>query len=112
MGLKQTYFFRNLASYSFLIVLGLLVAFPLLLIISQSLMSNKEVFQWPPLVIPPNPTFDAYIEVFTRPDLKLLSWLGNSLYAASMYTLVVIVVCAPAAYAFSRLRFPGNNVLF
>src|SRR5438876_356509 len=29
-----------------------------------------------------------------------------------MYTLVVIVVCAPAAYAFSRLHFPGNNILF
>jgi multiple sugar transport system permease protein len=75
-------------------------------------MSNKEVFQWPPLVLPPNPTVDAYTEVFTRPDLKLLQWLGNSLYAASMYTLVVVVVCAPAAYAFARLHFPGNNVLF
>src|SRR5258708_31830300 len=112
MSVRQRPVFRNLGAYSFLIVLGLLVAFPLLLIASQSLMSNKEVFLWPPLIFPPNPTLDAYSEVFTRDDLKLVTWLGNSLYAASMYTLVVLVVCAPAAYAFARLRFPGNNVLF
>jgi multiple sugar transport system permease protein len=103
---------KNLGTYGFLTVLGLLVAFPLLLIVSQSLMNNKEVFQWPPLVIPPNPTLNSYTEVFSRPDLKLVNWLGNSLYTAAMYTLVVLVVCAPAAYAFARLRFPGNNVLF
>jgi multiple sugar transport system permease protein len=87
-------------------------ALPLVLILAQSLMSNKEVFQWPPLVIPPNPTLSSYTEVFSRPDLKLVNWLGNSLYAASMYTIVVVIVCAPAAYAFARLRFPGNNILF
>ncbi len=29
-----------------------------------------------------------------------------------MYTLVVTLICAPAAYAFARLKFPGNNFLF
>src|SRR5215831_15871385 len=102
MSIRLRPFFRNLWAYSFLIVLGLLVVFPLALITSQSLMSNKEVFQWPPLIFPPNPTINAYTEVLTRPDLKPLIWLGNSLYAASTYTLVVMVVCEPAAYAFAR----------
>ena len=52
MSVRYHPFFRNLSAYIFLIVLGFLIAFPLLLILSQSLMSNKEVFQWPPLVTP------------------------------------------------------------
>ena len=28
------------------------------------------------------------------------------------YTLAVIAICTPAAYAFARLKFPGRNLLF
>lgn len=112
MSIRQQPFFRNLGAYSFLIVLGLLVAFPLVMITSQSFMRNEEMYQWPPPIITLSPTLDAYNTLFTRPDLQLPIWLRNSLYAASMYTLVVVVICAPAAYAFARLKFPGNNVLF
>jgi multiple sugar transport system permease protein len=44
--------------------------------------------------------------------LKLGIWLWNSIYAATAYTIVVIIICAPAAYAFARLKFPGSNILF
>ncbi len=39
-------------------------------------------------------------------------WVRNSLFAAALYTLAVLLVCSPAAYAFSRLDFPGKNILF
>jgi multiple sugar transport system permease protein len=39
-------------------------------------------------------------------------WLRNSLFAAAGYTVAVLVICTPAAYAFARLRFPGNRILF
>ena len=35
----------------------------------------------------------------------------NSLYVASGATLVTMVFCIPAAYAFARLRFPGRKFL-
>jgi multiple sugar transport system permease protein len=63
-------------------------------------------------MIPSSPTLDNYNTVFTQPDLKLAIWLRNSLFAAAAYTTAVIVICAPAAYAFARLKFPGNNILF
>ena len=50
--------------------------------------------------------------MLTQQDVRLDLWLRNSLFAATGYTLAVLVVCAPAAYAFARLRFPGNKVLF
>jgi multiple sugar transport system permease protein len=95
-----------------LIILGVFVLFPLLFSFSQSLMTNQEVNRWPPPIIPPSPTFANYNTVFTQPDLKLAIWLRNSLFAAAAYTSAVVVICAPAAYAFARLKFPGNNLLF
>src|SRR5664279_611410 len=110
-SVTQRPIFRNLGSNIFLVILGILVAFPLVLIFSQSLMTNQEMYRWPPQIVTMSPTIDNYHNLLTRPDLQLPIWLRNSLYAATMYTLVVVVICAPAAYAFARLKFPGNNVL-
>lgn len=112
MSLSRNFFFRNFWSYLFLIVMSIFVLFPLLFSFSQSLMTNQEVNRWPPPIIPPSPTIANYNTLFTQSDLKLDIWLRNSLFAASAYTIAVIVICAPAAYAFARLKFPGNNILF
>lgn len=103
---------NNLGPYTFLIILTILIAFPLVLIFSQSLMYNKEMYQWPPQIITMHPTLDNYTNLLTRPDLQLPRWLFNSLFAATAYTVAVLALCAPASYAFARLKFPGNNLLF
>ncbi|MBK8137162.1 MAG: carbohydrate ABC transporter permease [Chloroflexi bacterium] len=104
--------FKNLPAYSWLIMMSLIVLLPLVITISQSLMTNSEVNKWPPNIIPPNPTLENMRTVLTQQDLRIDVWLRNSLLAASGYTAAVLLLCAPAAYAFSRLRFPGNNILF
>src|SRR4051794_29204718 len=109
---RQGHFYRNMWTYIFLIIMGLFVLFPLVIIFSQSLMTNQQVLRWPPPLITLTPTFDSYTKAFSQADLRLVQWLGNSIYAASAYTLAVIVICTPAAYAFARLKFPGRNLLF
>jgi ABC-type glycerol-3-phosphate transport system permease component len=39
-------------------------------------------------------------------------WYLNSMGVSSVVTLLTIVLCAPCAYAVSRLQFPGKNMLF
>jgi multiple sugar transport system permease protein len=112
MDIRHSHIYRHLGTYVFLIVMSLFVLFPLVIIVSQSLMTNQQVLRWPPPLIPTSITFDSYVHAFTQPDLQLLVWLGNSIYAASAYTLAVLVICTPAAYAFGRLRFPGRSALF
>lgn len=109
---RNTSFYRNLGAYLFLFVLSLIVLIPLLITVSQSFMTNQEINRWPPKVIPNQPTLEGYMAVMTQQDIRLDMWLRNSLIAASGYTLAVLVVCTPAAYAFARLRFPGNKILF
>lgn len=103
---------QNFWTYVTLFLLSAFVAFPMLIAISQSFMTNQEVNRWPPQILPTNPTIDNMVLVLTQQDLRLDLWLRNSLIAATGYTLAVLVLCAPAAYAFARLRFPGNKLLF
>ncbi len=103
---------KHTGTYTYLVILSLFVLFPLVFSFSQSLMTNQEVNRWPPPIIPPSPIITNYQTVLSQPDLKLVLWLRNSLFAAAAYTTAVLVICAPAAYAFARLKFPGNNILF
>ena len=103
---------ENLPAYLYLIILSLFVLAPLIIIFSQSLMGNQEINRWPPKLVTLTPNFSNYVTMFQRQDLQLARWLFNSLFAATAYTLAVFAICAPAAYAFARLRFPGNNILF
>lgn len=112
MSTRISWLPRNFGAYAFLFVLSVFVVFPLLITVSQSFMTNQEVNRWPPKVIPTEPTTESYRLVLTQQDVRLDMWLRNSLIAAIGYTLAVLVICSPAAYAFARLRFPGNKILF
>ncbi len=110
--IRGTSLYKHFVAYTFLILLSAFVLFPLVIAVSQSFMTNQEVNRWPPKVIPTEPTIESYRTVLTQQDLRLDLWLRNSLIAASGYTIAVLILCAPAAYAFARLRFPGNKILF
>lgn len=112
MNIRNTSLFRNFWAYLFLIIMSAFVLFPLSVAVSQSFMTNQAVNRWPPQIIPTEPTLDNIRNVLTQQDLRLDLWLRNSLIAASGYTIAVLLLCAPAAYAFARLRFPGNRLLF
>lgn len=111
-NLRKFSLYRHFWTYVFLIVLAIGVLFPLVIATSQSFMTNQEVNRWPPKVIPTEPTTEGYDAVLTQQDIRLDIWLRNSLIAATGHTLAVLFLCAPAAYAFARLDFPGNKVLF
>ncbi len=110
--LRHSTFFRYFGVYVFLLVLSAFVLFPLVIAVSQSFMTNQEVNRWPPRVIPVEPTIESYRLVLTQQDVRLDLWLRNSVVAATGYTIAVLLICSPAAYAFARLNFPGNKPLF
>lgn len=112
MEFRRTSLYREFGAYAFLFLLSAFVLLPLLITVSQSFMTNQEVNRWPPKIIPTQPTTESYNTVLTQQDIRLDMWLRNSLFAAAGYTIAVLAICSPAAYAFARLRFPGNKILF
>lgn len=86
---------------------------PVVWMFSTSLKPESAILDPNPKWIPNPVTFEHFHRLFTQAqDFPVLRWLGNSVFVASMTTLLVLIVTSTAAYAFSRLKFPGRDFLF
>lgn len=85
---------------------GVLVPIGWLLL--TSLKSGSGIFE--PRYLPRNPTLEAYREVVIGAGF----WRGvyNSIVVSSATTVLVVVLSVPAGYAFSRFRFPFDDLVF
>jgi ABC-type glycerol-3-phosphate transport system permease component len=54
--------------------------------------------------------WENYVEAWGRAPFGF--YFRNSIVISVLTPLLIIVVSAPAAYAFARLRFPGQNLVF
>jgi multiple sugar transport system permease protein len=93
-----------------LIIGALAMGLPFLWMIFSSFKPLDEIFIQPPKLLPQAPTLQNYQTAFGTGNFYISFW--NSFYIATVVTVVSLLTCAMAAYAFARLRFPGNNVLF
>ena len=93
-----------------LLVGGLLTATPLLWMISASFMPSGQANELPPKLLPSPPTLEHYATLFTR--MNLARHLGNSLAIASASTVICVLLCGMAGYAFARLEFKGRERVF
>ena len=87
-----------------------LSAFPLLWMVSASVMPTGEASTFPPPLWPSDPTLEHYRALFERADMG--RYLANSLLVATLVTTVSLVVNSLAGYAFAKLRFQGRDKLF
>ncbi len=93
-----------------LIVVAVLVAFPLLWMLSVSFMPRGMASTYPPPLLPLTPTFENYRELFTRH--AALNYMVNSAVVATLATAIALVLNTLAGYAFAKLRFRGREQLF
>jgi len=96
-----------------LIMVLIVVLFPVLWILSMSL--DPRDFSRPTglTLIPPGASFTAYEKVFIKPSPNEVTFprlLRNSLMVSGGTAILTVIIGTSAAYAFSRLRFPGRQV--
>jgi ABC-type glycerol-3-phosphate transport system permease component len=101
---------RTLLTYVVLAVGSILVAAPLLLALSYSLMSESEIATVPPPLLPAAPTLDNYASVLGT--IQIGRYLLNSFVVATAVVIGQLFTASLAAYAFSFLVFRGRQVLF
>jgi multiple sugar transport system permease protein len=82
---------------------------PLLWVLSLSIRTRQEIYITSLRLIPATPTLENYVEVLYSAQFSV--FLINSLKLAVAGSVGAMLVAAPAAYAFSRLRFRGNSAL-
>jgi len=101
---------RSAGLYALLVGLSLLFLIPVVWMISASLQDQQGVFATPYQWIPENPRWDNYAAVTTI--FPFWRYLANTLLITASVTLATLLSCSLVAYGFSRLRFPGRNLLF
>jgi ABC-type glycerol-3-phosphate transport system permease component len=97
-------------NYILLTIAAILVAFPLLLALSYSFMSESEIATFPPPVLPKAPTFDNYEKVFAT--IPIGRYLLNSFVVSTAVVIGQLITASLAAYAFAFLTFRWRQVLF
>lgn len=88
--------------------IGLLL--PFFWMVISSLKRNNEVFTNPIVWFPTEWQWHNYIDIWTKSDMA--TWLGNTVFLAVIVTFLQVLTGSFAAYGFSRVRFPGRDVLF
>ncbi|MDB5587012.1 MAG: binding-protein-dependent transport system inner rane component [Devosia sp.] len=99
----------------FLVLLLGFTVMPMIWMIITSLKTGFAAMQYPPQWWPAEPTLDNYTRLLDpsgRIGQDFLHYFWNSLWVSTITTILAVVVAVPAAYAFSRFRFPGRNFLF
>jgi multiple sugar transport system permease protein len=93
-----------------LLAAAVVTVFPLLWMVAVSLMAPGEASAFPPPLVPRDPTFANYRELFTRAGIG--RYLANSLFLAASVTIVSLAFNVAAGYGFAKLRFRGRDRLF
>lgn len=105
----------NAIVFSFIGVLALLSALPLIYTFINSIKPIDELFQFPPKFTVSRPTFDSYRELYQLAStmwVPLSRYLFNTLFVATAGTLFHALFSSMAAYPLAKHRFPGKNAVF
>jgi len=89
---------------------GIIVAIPLVWMISSSLKPLSEIYAFPPTLIPQTFTTKNYDRLLS--DWPFWNWYGNSLVIAIIATLTVLFFTSLAGFGFAKYRFKGSRWLF
>ncbi len=103
------------AGRGILAFLLIFTALPMAWMVITSLKTQLAALQYPPQWWPEEVTFENYLRLLSPNNAighEFLQYFWNSLYVSILSTILGVVVAVPAAYAFSRFRFPGRQALF
>lgn len=93
-----------------LLAMAVFAVFPLLWMLSVSLMAPGEASAVPPPLLPVHASLANYRELFASRGIG--RYLANSVFLASAATLASLLFNVAAGYAFAKLRFAGRDQIF
>jgi multiple sugar transport system permease protein len=100
----------NIFVYTSVTIVGILFALPFAWTIGSSLKPITEIFQFPPTLLPSEPRWANYTDVFRIAPFG--RFILNTAYITALAMIGQILSASAVAYGFSRFRFPGRDMLF
>jgi arabinogalactan oligomer/maltooligosaccharide transport system permease protein len=91
------------------VILIFFSVFPILWVISASINPTGSLATQK--LIPSNPGLGNYHTLMTSGEFPFWTWFGNSIKIASITSVLSLAITTVAAYAFSRFRFRGRQMM-
>ncbi len=107
---RHTSMLKSTILYVLLTGATVLMSFPLFWMISSSLKTLQETNSPGIAWIPNNPTWEAYIGIFQNQNF--LRAYFNSVFYVTLALAGTLISIAAVSYAFSRIEWPGRNIVF
>ncbi|MEK3721773.1 carbohydrate ABC transporter permease [Paenibacillus sp. FSL H8-0034] len=101
---------RQILLYAIIITVSLSMIAPFIWMLSASVKSEAEVFSYPIQWIPGIFYWSNYEKVWLK--LPFFTYYLNTIKIAVSTTILQVITCSLAAYAFSKVRFPERDKLF
>jgi multiple sugar transport system permease protein len=101
---------RRWLVYAVLIVGAIATVTPFAWLVRSSLMSDTQMFLFPPKWIPDPVLVENYFGALTAQPF--LRYFLNTMLIEAVVVPGIMITCSMAAFAFSRLRWRGRNLIF
>lgn len=98
------------ATYAILGVMVVISLYPFVMMLINSFKSDSEILS-NPAALPKVWTLDSYLSLFTYHGGAWINFL-NGLIVAGSSTVIAVLMTAMAAYAFTKYKFIGRDVIF
>ena len=109
--MKQTWrLIRSAFLYLVLTFATVVMSFPLFWMISSSLKTIQETNSAGLVWVSPHPSIAAYLEIFH--NTNFLREYFNSVFYVTLALFGTLISIAAVSYAFSRIDWPGKNIVF
>lgn len=102
---------RGVVIYGILIVVGVISSIPLYWMVITSLKVAGKEFLFPPEWFPNPQVWSNYVDVWSIIPF-IPRYTFNSFFISILATVGTMLSCSFVAFGFSRMNFPGKNVMF
>jgi len=97
-------------SYFLIILFGLAMATPFVWMILSSFKTEVELMQTPPSFLPRHYKLTNYLTIMQ--SIPFLSFYLHTIIITVIRTLAQLAFCSMAAFAFAKMHFKGQNIVF
>ena len=101
--------------FTFLIIMGAFMFLPMVYVVMQSLKPLDELWMFPPRFYVVHPTFKNFQDLFTLLSdswVPFSRYIFNTVFITFMGTFGNLLFSSLAAYAVSKIPFPGRKGMF
>jgi multiple sugar transport system permease protein len=115
----------RIAAWALLVIAIIVTLFPFYWMLRTAFSTSKSLFSDPTSLLPVDPTLGAFKRVFglstveeaqaeggSGASVNFFLYLRNSILYSTIVTVGQVFFCSLAAYAFSRLSWPGRDKVF